>query len=57
MSIAHKKKEALATFHALHQSAIGIDVHSNLVVATYQNGDFENASLKTLQWQGLRMRF
>ena len=49
MSIAHKKKDALATFRALHQSAIGIDVHSNLTVATYQNGDIENASLKILQ--------
>ena len=32
MSVAHKKRENLATFHALHRSAIGIDVHSNLIV-------------------------
>lgn len=25
MSVAHKKRENLATFHALHKSAIGID--------------------------------
>ena len=50
MSIAHKKKEHIASFHALHQSAIGIDVHANLIVATYQNGDFEKGSLEAHTW-------
>ena len=42
MSINHFPQEKLATFHAMNQSAIGIDVHSNLIVGVYQssrNGD------------------
>ena len=45
MSVTHKKRENLATFHALHRSAIGIDVHSNLIVATYQNCEYGSSSL------------
>lgn len=30
MSINHFPQEKLATFHAMNQSAIGIDVHSNV---------------------------
>ena len=45
MSVVHKKHESLATFHALHRSAIGIDVHSNLIVATYQNREYGSSSL------------
>ena len=44
-SVAHNKRENLATFHALHRSAIGIDVHSNLIVATYQNSEYGSSSL------------
>lgn len=44
-SVAHNKRENLATFHALHRSAIGIDVHSNLIVATYQNCEYGSSSL------------
>ena len=38
MSIAHNDNKRMAVFHALHQSAIGIDVHSNLIVGVYQIG-------------------
>ena len=37
MSINHFPQEKLATFHAMNQSAIGIDVHSNLIVGVYQS--------------------
>ena len=37
MSINHIPQEKLATFHAMNQSAIGIDVHSNLIVGVYQS--------------------
>lgn len=50
MSVAHKKRENLATFHALHRSAIGIDVHSNLIVATYQNCEYGSSSLFNENW-------
>ncbi len=47
MSVAHKKRENLATFHALHKSAIGIDVHSNLIVTVYQNCEYGSNNLVT----------
>ena len=50
MSVAHKKRENLATFHALHKSAIGIDVHSNLIVAVYQNCEYGSHNLVTETW-------
>ena len=34
MSVAHKKRENLATFHDLHRSAIGIDIHFNMIYST-----------------------
>lgn len=34
MGVAHKKRENLATFHDLHRSAIGIDIHFNLIYST-----------------------
>ena len=51
MSVAHKKRENLATFHALHRSAIGMDVHSNLIVATYQNCEYGSSSLFNENWE------
>ena len=39
MSINHFPQEKLATFHAMNQSAIGIDVHSNLIVGVYQSSN------------------
>lgn len=50
MSVAHKKRENLATFHALHKSAIGIDVHSNLIVSVYQNCEYGSNNLVTETW-------
>ena len=49
--VAHKKRKNLATFHALHRSAIGIDVHSNLIVATYQNCEYGSSSLFNENWE------
>lgn len=40
MSIANAPPEKLATFHAMHESAIGIDVHSKMLVAAYQRSNF-----------------
>lgn len=51
MSVAHMKSEKLATFHALHRSAIGIDVHSNLIIATYQNCEYGSSSLFNENWE------
>lgn len=42
MSINHFPQEKLATFHAMNQSAIGIDVHSNLIVGVYQSSSVES---------------
>ena len=47
MSINHFPQEKLATFHAMNQSAIGIDVHSNLIVGVYQSS----------RWQHMEWRF
>ena len=33
MSIAHNENKRMVVFLAIQQSAIGIDVHSNLIVA------------------------
>jgi transposase len=52
MSIAHKSKDNMAIFHALHQSAIGIDVHSNLIVAVFQKGEFGKDCLEGDTWNG-----
>ena len=41
MSINHFPQEKLATFHAMNQSAIGIDVHSNLIVGVYQSSTID----------------
>ena len=41
MSINHIPQEKLATFHAMNQSAIGIDVHSNLIVGVYQSSIYQ----------------
>ena len=45
MSINHFPQEKLATFHAMNQSAIGIDVHSNLIVGVYQSSNIRAADL------------
>lgn len=42
----------MAVFHALHQSAIGIDVHSNLIVAVFQRGVFGNNVVEGDTWSG-----
>lgn len=52
MSIAHNKNKRMAVFHALHQSAIGIDVHSNLIVAVFQRGVFGNNVVEGDTWSG-----
>jgi transposase len=52
MSIAHSSSEKYASFHALHQNTIGIDVHANLIVAVYQNGEFGKNSVDGDVWQG-----
>ncbi len=54
MSINHFPQEKLATFHAMNQSAIGIDVHSNLIVGVYQSSRFNSAraSIDGNTWNG-----
>src|SRR5574344_1949666 len=52
MSIAHSSSEKYASFHVLHQNTIGIDVHANLIVAVYQNGEFGKNSVDGDVWQG-----
>jgi len=52
MSIAHNDNKRMAVFHALHQSAIGIDVHSNLIVAVFQKGEFGNNVVEGDTWSG-----
>lgn len=54
MSINHIPQEKLATFHAMNQSAIGIDVHSNLIVGVYQSSRFNSAraSIDGDTWNG-----
>ncbi len=54
MSINHIPQEKLATFHAMNQSAIGIDVHSNLIVGVYQSSRFNSAraSIDGNTWNG-----
>ena len=47
MSINHIPQEKLATFHAMNQSAIGIDVHSNLIVGVYQSSRFNSPLMAT----------
>ena len=51
MSINHFPQEKLATFHAMNQSAIGIDVHSNLIVGVYQSST-ARASIDGNTWNG-----
>ena len=34
----------IAAFNAMHSSAIGIDVHSTLMVACFQKGEFGSSS-------------
>ena len=45
MSINHFPQEKLATFHAMNQSAIGIDVHSNLIVGVYDGNTWNGDSI------------
>lgn len=54
MSINHFPQEKLATFHAMNQSAIGIDVHANLIVGVYQSSRFNStrASIDGDTWNG-----
>ena len=52
MSINHFPQEKLATFHAMNQSAIGIDVHSNLIVGVYQSSNSARASIDGNTWNG-----
>ena len=54
MSINHIPQEKLARFHAMNQSAIGIDVHSNLIVGVYQSSSFNStrASIDGDTWNG-----
>ena len=52
MSIAHNSCiEKISSFHSLHETAIGIDVHANLIVGCYQNGAFGKKSLDSDNWQ------
>ena len=52
MSIAHNSSiEKISSFHSLHETAIGIDVHANLIVGCYQNGAFGKKSLDSDNWQ------
>ena len=52
MSIAHNSGiEKISSFHSLHETAIGIDVHANLIVGCYQNGAFGKKALDSDNWQ------